>query len=133
MNAERTCRDLIILLRLNYRTKNVCCTSVASIRREIRKFTSRQTRKNAVRDYYYSHVDLAKFCGVDLLKSDNEARKARELASHRGAFHANSLKQEVTSVPDVRRCHSAERPHFDLDLVTAKFVLCSQMAQIKNF
>jgi len=24
----------------------------------------------------------AKFCGVDLLKSDNEARKARELASH---------------------------------------------------
>lgn len=55
------------------------------------------------RDYYYSHVDLVKFCGVHLLKSDNEARKARELASHGDAFHANSLEQQVASVPDVRR------------------------------
>jgi len=83
------------------------------MRREVRKFTSGSKRKNAVRYYYYSHVDLVKFCGVDLLKSDNEARKARELAFHRDAFHANSLEQQVASVPDVRRHHSAERPYFD--------------------
>lgn len=79
-----------------------------------------------VRDYCYSHVDFAKFCGLDLLKSDNEARKARELASHRDAFHANSLEQQVASVPDVRRRHSDERLHLDLDLITAKFLLNSQ-------
>lgn len=39
------------------------------------------------------------FCGRDLLKSDNEARKMREVTSHQDA---NSLEQQVASVPDVR-------------------------------
>lgn len=85
-----------------------------------------------VRNYYYSHADLGKFCGLDL-KSDNEAKKVRKLTSHQGAFHANSLVQQVASVPDVRRRHSAERLHFDLNLITKKFLLNSQWRPTKNF
>lgn len=58
----------------------------------------------------------------DLLKSDNEARKARTCLSSRDAFRANSLERQVVSVPDVRRRHSAELLHFDLGLITVKFL-----------
>lgn len=103
------------MLRLKYRTKNDVLASQVAGGAEI--YFEINVEEHGARLLLFS-CRSAKFCCVDLLKSDNEARKARELASHWDAFYANSLEQQVASVPDVRRRHSAERPHFDLNFIT---------------
>jgi len=65
IKVQRTCRGSVASTRVRDARRDLFC--VAGGGEDVR---------SRARDHYYSRVDLAKFRGEDLLKSDNEATKA---------------------------------------------------------